>query len=181
MEKSLFQKNNPEKPTPTPYELIENEIDHLRKGTSVRYGNKARGGTAPWLIIIGFCGLAWLYFMDPICHAWYKGDAVRTYLYLHAYGTGPQSSALVASGILTPDEVKTLNHRDGAYRDYFASPDEANRKAQAIANYMADVALLHAGKYQTLDPVGRMRYLLFIKTGIPIPTSWDFLDPSVGE
>ncbi len=181
MEKSLFQKNNPEKPTPTPYELIENEIDHLKKGTSVRYGTQSKGGTLPWLIILAICGLGWLYFMDPICHAWYKGAAVRAYLYLHAYGSGPESGALVASGILTADEVKVLDRRDGTYRDYFASPDAANREAQTITNYMADVALLHAGKYQTLDPVGRMRYLLFIKPGIPLPTQWDFLDPSVGE
>ncbi len=46
---------------------------------------------------------------------------------------------------------------------------------------MANVKLLHAGKYQTLDPVGRARYLLFIKTGIFLPTEWSFLDPTVSE
>ncbi len=181
MGKSLFQKNNPEKPTPTPYELIDKEIDHLKKGTSVRYGRPAKRGAVPWLIILGIFGLAWLYFMDPICHAWYKGEAIRAYLYLHTYGTGPQTSGLIASGILSPDELKVLNRRDGSFRDYFASPDAANRRAQAITDYMANVTLLHAGKYQTLDPIERMRYLLFIKTGIPMPTQWDFLDPSVGE
>ena len=45
---------------------------------------------------------------------------------------------------------------------------------------MTNVQLLHAGKYQQLDPVGRMRYLIFIRTGIVLPTQWDFLDPSSG-
>ena len=44
---------------------------------------------------------------------------------------------------------------------------------------MTAVHLLHAGKYEQLDPVGRMRYLLFIRTGIVLPTQWSFLNPSV--
>ena len=37
MEKSLFQKDTPKGPAPTPYELIEPEIVHLKKGYSIRY------------------------------------------------------------------------------------------------------------------------------------------------
>jgi len=181
MEKSLFHKKTPEGPAPTPYELIEPEIVHLKKGYSIRYGARPKPKMPAWLVLLGFCGLAWLYLMDPLLHAWYKGEAVRTYLYLHNYGSGPLADSLVATQIFSPDEVQTLNHRQGSFQDYYSSPAAANREAGAIINYLANVHLLHAGAYQQLDPVGRMRYLLFIRTGIVLPTDWDFLDPSVGD
>jgi len=76
MEKSLFRRNLPKDPAPTPYELIEPEIVHLKKGYSIRYGPKGKKGPSPWVVGIAFCGLAWLYLMDPIIHAWYKGEAI---------------------------------------------------------------------------------------------------------
>jgi hypothetical protein len=181
MAKSLFHKKNPEKPSPTPHELIEPEVAHLTKGQSVRHGPRAKPKTPPWFFILAFCGLAWLYLIDPFLHAWYKGEAVRAYLYLHNYGSGPLADQLIATQIFSPDEIDILNHRHGAFQDYYVSPLAANHKAQTIINYMTAVHLLHAGKYQQLNLVGRMRYLLFIRTGIPLPTEWDFLDPSVEE
>ena len=181
MAKSLFQKNHPEGPTPpTPYELIEPEIVHLKKGYSIRHGPRAKAKTPPWLLVIAFCGLAWLYLMDPIIHAWYKGEAARVYLYLHNYGTGPLANELAASQILSPDEVASLNQKQGSFQDYYASLNDANHEADVIINYMTDTRLLHEGKYQKLGPIGRMRYLLFIRTGLILPTDWTFLDPSVG-
>jgi len=179
MENSLFRKDTSKGSPPTPYELIDSEIAHLKKGSSIRQGPGAKTNTHPWLIILGLCGLAWLYVMDPFLHAWYKGEAVRTYLYLHNYGTGPLLNDLIATRIFSPDEVEALNHRNGSFQDYYASPEAANREAQTILNYMTAVRLLHAGKYQQLDPVGRARYLLFIRTGIIPPTQWSVLDASV--
>jgi hypothetical protein len=177
---SLFDKGSPEgRRAPTPHELIEPEIVHLKKGYSIRHGEKKRSHTPSWLVVLGFCGLAWLYLMDPFIFAWYKGEAVRTYLYLHNYGTGPLAESLAVSGIFTPDEVITLNHRQGSYQDYYASPQEASSQAESIIAYLNNVHLLHTGKYQKLDPVGRMRYLLFIRTGIVVPTMWTFLNPSI--
>ena len=46
---------------------------------------------------------------------------------------------------------------------------------------MKDVHLLHEGQYKSLDPVGRMRYAIFIDLGIFLPTQWSFLDPAVGQ
>lgn len=181
MEKSLFHKKIPENPSPTPYELIEPEIVHLKKGYSIRYGPQTKPKTPPWLLILAICGLAWLYLMDPFYHAWYKGEAIRTYLYLHNFGTGPLVDNLTATQILSPDEVEALNHRQGSFRDYYASPEAANLQATAIINYMTSLNLLHAGKYLQLDPLGRMRYLLFIRTGIVLPTQWSILDPTVGD
>jgi hypothetical protein len=181
MEKSLFRKSTPESPSPTPYELIEPEIVHLKKGYSIRHGPHAKAKTPPWLLILAFCALGWLYLMDPFYHAWYKGEAIRTYLYLHNYGTGSAATDLIATQIFSGDEVGTLNHRQGSFQDYYASPEAANREAEAIVQYMTNVRLLHAGKYQQLDPVGRMRYLLFIRPGLVLPTEWSFLDPSVGD
>ena len=181
MENSLFHKNTPESPSANPYELIEPEIVHLKKGYSIRHGARPKRKTPPWLVIIGFCGLAWLYLMDPFLHAWYKGEAIRTYLYLHNYGAGPLGGELIATQIFSSDEVQVLNHRQGSFQDYYSSPQAANREAQTIINYMTALHLLHAGKYRQLDPMGRMRYLLFIRTGIVLPTDWSVLDPSVGD
>ena len=181
MAKSLFQKNNPEGSAPTPRELIESEIIHLKKGSSVRYGNKSKPTTSHWLLILGICGLAWFYLMDPILHAWYKGEAIRAYLYLHNYAAGPQAEELAVTQILSPEEVDTLNHRHGSFQDYYASPGAANRAAQTIINYMTALHLLHAGKYPQLDLVGKMRYFLFMRTGLIPPMAWSFLDPSVDD
>jgi len=181
MEKSLFHKATPKGPSPTPYELIEPEIVHLKKGHSIRYGPRAKPKMPLWLILLAFCSLGWLYLMDPFLHAWYKGEAVRTYLYLHSYGTGPLLNDLIATQILSPDEVETLNRRNGSFQDYYASPQAANLEAQTIINYMTALRLLHAGKYQQLNPVGRARYLLFIRTGLVPPTQWSVLEPSIGN
>ena len=181
MEKSLFHKATPKGPSPTPYELIEPEIVHLKKGYSIRHGPRAQKKAPPWLVILAFCGLGWLYLMDPVLHAWYKGDAIRTYLYLHNYGTGPLADQLIATQIFSTEEVDALNHRHGSFQDYYASPEAANRQAQIIVDYMAALHLLHDGNYQHLDPVGRMRYLLFIRTGIVPPMEWSVLDPTVGN
>lgn len=181
MAKSLFQKDNAEDSSPTPYELIEPEIVHLKKGYSIRHGPRSKPKKPLWLLVLAFCGLAWLYLMDPILHAWYKGEAAQTYLYLHNYGGGHKAEDLIATQILSPHEVETLNHRQGSFQDYYASPEAANRQADTIIDYMTSVRLLHDGKYLQLDPVGRMRYALFIRTGLVLPTDWGFLDPSVGD
>jgi len=181
MEKSLFQKGDPEKAPPTPHELISKEIDHLKKGSSVRYGKKKPSNTLAWIFILLFCGLAGLYVMDPVCHAWYKGTAARVYLYLHNYGSQPEADSLVASQILSPDEVQALNGRSGSFEGYFSSPDAAKAESQKIIDYMNSARLLHAGKYEQLDPVGKVRYVLFVKTDLLnyLPIKWSFLDPTV--
>jgi len=181
MENSLFHKKTPENPSPTPYERIESEIAHLKKGSSVRHGPNAKTTTVPWLVLLAFCGLAGLYLMDPFFHAWYKGEAIRTYLYLHNYGAGPLADKLIATQILSTAEAETLNHRQGSFQDYYASAEAANHQAQIIIDYMTAVHLLHTNQYQQLGWVGRMRCLLFIRTGIDLPTEWSFLDPSVND
>ena len=180
MEKSLFRdKETPESRPPDPYDLIDKEIGHLKKGSNVRHGPNAKNRTPNLLLILGFCGIAWLYLMDPFYHAWYKGDAVKAYLYLRNFGSASDVTNLVASGILNPEDLDNLNHRSGSYQDYYSSPDAAKKNAEAVINYMTSVKLLHAGKYQQLDPVGRMRYAVFLKFGIILPTDWPFLDPTV--
>jgi hypothetical protein len=181
MGKSLFQKNNPEDPAPTPYELIEPEIVHLKKGYSIRHGPQARKKRPLWLVSLAFCGLAWLYLMDPVVHAWYKGEAMRTYLYLHNYGSAAMCDKLMVSQILTPDDAVVLNRRTGSFQDYYPSPDAANHQAEDIIAYMTNVKRLHNGDYEPLNPFWRLRYALFIYPGLVVPTQWDFLDPSVGE
>ena len=55
------------------------------------------------------------------------------------------------------------------------------QQANEIIQYQTNVQLLHSGKYQKLDPVARMRYLLFVRTNLLLPISWDFLDPAVSD
>jgi hypothetical protein len=180
MAKSLFQKPTLREEPATPYELIEPEIVHLQKGYSIRHGQRSPRKAPPWVVVLGFLGLAWLYLMDPIIHAWYKGEAARTYLYLRNYGSAAEAQKLADTQILSADDLQILTRRQGSFQDYYASPTAASDQAAAIIDYMDNVKLLHAGKYEQLDPVGRMRYLLFIRTGLYLPTSWDFLDPGVG-
>jgi hypothetical protein len=129
--------------------------------------------------VIGACGFAWLYLMDPIEHSWYKAEAIKAYLYLHNYGAGNEATELAGSGILDAEEVTLLNQQRGSYQDYYATPQAAAKEATVIVSYLTSVKLLHAGRYEQLDPVGRMRYLLFIRTGLVLPTAWAFLDPVV--
>lgn len=179
MGKSLFDKNSPQDRPPTPYERLEPEIAHLKKGSSVRHGPNAKKRFSPWLVLLLLGTLIWFYIMDPVIHAWYRGEAVRTYLYLHNYGAGPLADELAATGLFTSDEIHTLGNRQGAFQDYYASPQAANHQAEVIIGYMKTVHLLHQGVYDQLDPINRLRYNLFIRPGIPLPTSWSFLDPSV--
>ena len=126
MGNSLFHKQSPEeKKPPTPYDLIEKEVEHLKKGSSVRHGGASKNRSVPWLVIIGFVGLAWLYLMDPFYHAWYKGEAVRAYLYLHQYGSEADVAALVGTHILSLEEIDVLNHKNGTFQDYYKSADDA--------------------------------------------------------
>ena len=180
MEKSLFHRNNPQVPAPTPHELIQPEVVHLQKRTSTRHGAAASRSTYPWLIILGCCILGGLYSIDPFIHAWDKGEAVRTYLYLHNYGTSPEAAKLAATQILSRDEVETLNRRNGSFQDYYSSLDAATRNAEAIIRHTTRARLLRAGDYKQLGPLGKVRYFLFIRTGIGLPTDWSILDPSVG-
>ena len=52
MAKSLFQKNTSEDSQPTPYELIEPEIVHLKKGYSIRHGAKGRPKRPLWMVVL---------------------------------------------------------------------------------------------------------------------------------
>lgn len=178
MGESLFRRKTTGPPRQlSPHELIEHEITHLKKGTSSRYHKPQKRSL--WLVVLAALGLAWLYLMDPILHAWYKGEAIRDYLYLHNYGAGNEATELAASGILSPEEIHTLDERHGLYQDYYATPKAAADDADSIISYLDSVKQLHRGRYEELDPVGRMRYLLFIRTGLVLPTRWDFLDPGV--
>jgi hypothetical protein len=182
MAESLFRRKTEEKQAPlTPHELIAHEVDHLKKRTTARHGNKPHRKYSIWLLVLVICALAGLWALDPIEHAWYRGDAISAYLYLHNYGAGKDADQLAACGILAPEEIGELNRRHGSYQDTYATPQAAARTAQTIVAYTNSVKQLHAGAYLNLDPVGRVRYYLFIRPGIYLPTSWNFLDPSLGD
>ena len=126
-------------------------------------------------------GALLLYILDPIEHAWYKGDAVRAYLYLHNYGTGHDADQLAACGILRPEEIGELNLLHGSYQDYYTSPQSAAAQAQTIIGYMAQAKALRVGPYDSLNWLERVRYTLFVHDGLTPPAKWDFLDPGLSQ
>lgn len=175
---SLFSKD-PEVPPPlSNLEKIESEISHLKKKSSVRDAPGSRKA-APWFFSLVLLLCLWIYIMDPCLHAWHKYQAIHAYLYLHNNGSDKLAQQMVATGILNELEANVLNQRQGSFQDYFSTPDGAIHTAQSVIDYMNDVRALHHGDYDKLGLVGKLRYNLFIKSNIPLPTEWDSLDPSV--
>ena len=184
MGESLFQRKPDAASAPTsltPHQMIEKEVEHLKKGKLARYGDKPVRKASIWLIVVTLCALVWLYIMDPVMHAWYKYEAAHAYRYLHNYGAGKEFAELAASGILSPEEIHQLDRSTQTDKDYYSTPRAGAQAAQTIVDYMASVKALHKGVYVNLDPVGRVRYTLFVRYGIIPPTSWNFLDPGIGN
>jgi hypothetical protein len=183
MAQSLFQRKPAESSNGplSPIQLIEREIDHLKRGTSVRHGNRPQRKASAWFFGLAVCASVLLYILDPIEHAWYRGDAISAYLYLHSYGTGHDADRLAGCGILRPEEVAELNDMHGSYQDSYDSPQAAARSAQAVVYFMTQAKELRAGHYYQLDWLERVRYILFIRTGLVPPLAWDFLDPGLTQ
>ena len=181
MSQSLFQRNKVETaPAPvTPHELIHKEVAHLKKGKTARYGDKPVRRASMWALVGVISAVLWLFIMDPVIHAWYKSEAIHTYVYLHYFGTSEQAAELASSGILRPEEIVELNLSQQAYKDSYDSLREAQESSHKIIHYMDSVRRLHAGKYEKLDFIGMVRYDLFIRNGLNTPTAWDGLDPVV--
>ncbi len=180
---SLFQRKpaaNSSTP-PTPHELIQKEVAHLKKRSTARLGDKPARTVSLWVLVVIGLGLLWLYAQDPILHAWYKDDAIKAYAYLHNHGTGKDADQLAGCGIMRPEEVVQLNQSLDPSATTYATPKDAAEVAQTVLAYVSSVKMLHTGHYESLDPVGRVRYTLFIRPGIPLPVAWDFLDPSVPD
>ncbi len=117
--------------------------------------------------------------MDPFLYAWHKSDAIKAYLYLHNHYSDSSTQALASSGIFTKSEIRQMNEREGNYDDYFSSANEAQQKASGIVGFMAGIRDLRAGRYDLLDPIGKLRFLLFVRIGLNPPTVWSGLNPSV--
>lgn len=169
------------KPAPFARELIEKEIEHLKKGKSVRQARDSRRSRLGAFI----CGAAFilvgLWGLDPVLYSYNRGEAIHAYLYLHNYGDDHKAAALAACGLLTPDEVHKLNVREGKFQDYFNGTAPAEEKAVALIRYMDGVHALHENRYDALTPLNKLRYILFIKTGLTPPIQWDCLDSSIDK
>jgi hypothetical protein len=176
---SIFKKTPVPNAPPTVYERIGPEITHLKKSSSSRYGADNRSEITRWPALIIFCSLLTLYIMDPFLYAWHKYEAIQVYLYLHNYESGPATDDLVAARLFSPDEIRSLNKRSGDLQDSFASAQAAKDKAAAIVSYINSLRDLHAGRYDKLDHIGKLRYVLFVRNGVYLPDEWDFLNPSV--
>jgi hypothetical protein len=162
-------------------DLIEKEIEHLKKRQSVRNAQEAKRGWSKMLITAAIFGLLWLYFMDPILFSYDRGDAIRVYLYLHNYGDDQKAQAVANTGLLTAYEVAQLNRRLGSFQDYFDGTGAAEKKADALLAYMGQVRALHQRQYESLSLVNKVRYYLFMVTGLIPPTHWDALNSSIDK
>jgi len=180
---SLFSKDPAARPRAPRYaiERIQKEIDHLKNRSSVRYGAQRNLARARVIGSFTLCALLWLYFMDPILYAFHKRDAMRIYLYLHNYGSDQKTTALIATGILSDTEINDLNRRQGNFQDYFSTPQSADQEADSTIRYLNGLYYLRTGQYDFLDPVGKLRYLLFVRFGFLPPTYWNVLNPTTTE
>jgi len=161
--------------------LIDKEIDHLKKRQGVRNAQEAKRGWSKMLVAAAVLAVIWLYLMDVFLFSWNRGDAIRVYLYLHNYGDDQKASAVANSGLLTPYEVATLNKRQGSFQDYYNGTGPAEKRAGELIAYMDQVRALHERHYDSLSLVNKVRYGLFMETGLIPPTHWDGLNSSIDK
>lgn len=179
---SIFNKDNqPEPPGRYAKVWIEGEIKHLKKPKPVRNLTNVSYNAGRISLLIGFLALIFLYIMDPIFYSFYKDDAIQAYLYLHNYGSDSLANELVQSGILTDQDAAKLDRNTGDFHSYFQNTEAARKEAYVILYFMSQVHALHVGDYDRLDPLQKLRYFLFIKTGLTPPTSWPAINPAVPE
>lgn len=175
---SIFSRALPT-PAPTLFDRLGPELEHLQKVTSVRYGTMAHKQSYGWAAAIAICSLLALYFMDPFIYAMHKYEAMQAYVYLHNHDSKSYTDALAATRMFSQDELDALNRQKATSADSNMSPREAEDKAATVVAYMKSVRDLHLGRYEGLDPIGKLRYLLFVRTGLIPPTEWSGLNPSV--
>ena len=175
---SIFSRD-PTSRARTVIEQIGPEIRHLQKGGATAREGARSSKMGAWTASIALFILLALFLMDPFLYAWHKSDAIRAYVYLNNYDSGSATRSLAASGIFSKSEISAMNDRHDSYQGYFSSPAEAEQTAVAIVGYMNGLRDLRAGRYQQLDSIGKLRYLLFVRMGLNPPTSWSGLNPTV--
>jgi hypothetical protein len=181
MPDSLFHRKPDAKATAvlTPHQMIEKETAHLKNRTTARYGDRPKRRLSVWMTVLVLGGLLGLYLLDPILHAWYRYDAIHAYTYLHNFGSGNEATELATCGMFRPDEIVQINRGTLTDKDDYATPQDAAKTARAVLNYVASVKALHNGNYEQLNWLGRLRYDIFVRSGLNPPIAWDVLDPGV--
>jgi hypothetical protein len=169
------------RPDPFSPDLIAKEITHLKKGRSVRQAQDSRRSKWRIFLFVVVVALLGLYGMDPMLFSYDRGDAIQVYLYLHNYGNDHEADTMVACGLLTPGEAHQLRLRQGSFQDYFDGTKAAEEKAAALVRYMNGVHDLHQYRYAALTPLNKLRYILFMKTGLTPPISWNALNSSIDK
>jgi hypothetical protein len=178
---SLFGNDPGKRPPLSAYapERIEREVSHLSKKGSVRHMRETRRSGLAWLITLVVIVFLWLFFMDTVLHSFARSDAIRTYLYLHNYGSDKKALELARTGMFTPNEIEILNRRPGSFQDYFVNSHAADQSADSIIRYMQSLSDLRTGQYAKLGIVGKIRYQLFVRFGLIPPEKWSLFEPSV--
>jgi len=161
------------------FEQIGPEIQHLEKGGSTVRVGKAHSKAGARAATIGICALLGLFFMDPFLYEMHKSTAIRAYVYLHSQGSDTSLQPLITSGIFSKDEIARLNKQRGLYQSDFSSTIDAETHAAGVVSFVNEMQALHRGDYEQLDPIGKLRYLIFVRIGLEPPTTWSGLNPSV--
>jgi hypothetical protein len=182
---SLFNRDSGPKQPLDPYsrERIKKEIGHLTHRESVRHPGKRikvrtknKWVTAGVILALALLGL---FLLDPPMHAYYRGEAIRAYLYLHHFGSDRKATELIDTGIFRGPELELLNHRSGNFENYYSSPIVASKAADDIIRYLQGVEALRHRDYDQLDTLSKVRYWLFARWGLFMPTHWEWLDPAI--
>ena len=183
MASSIFGKDPSQQPVPPAFARarIEREIAHLKKPQSTRHGPNEHDIQGIFSFCVILFAIIGLYFMDPFFYSWYKGDAIQAYLYLHNCDSDQKAQALIATGILTQEDVEILNRRHGSFQDYYSSPQEAEKTADSIISFMNGLSKQRTGPYDDLDLLGKIRYNLFCRWGLNPPSEWTSLNPAVKD
>jgi hypothetical protein len=167
------------KPAPFAHELIEKEIAHLLKRKGTRHAAVTSRTWSKMIVTAVVLGLITLWGLDTVLFSYNRGDAIRVYLYLHNYGNDAKADAVAQAGYFTPSEIHYLDARQGQFQDYFPSRIVAEAKGAELVAYGREVRNLHQGHEDMLSPLDKVRYFLFVKTGLIPPTRWDVLNPSI--
>lgn len=180
---TIFDKDPSDRPAAPPYarERIEQEIAHLKKPQSTRHAADERRSLGIFVSFLIVSAIVGLYVMDPFLYSWYKGDAIKAYLYLHNYDDDQKARNIAATGILTDSDVEILNHRQGSFQDYYTTRQDAEKDANSVISFMNGLSKLRGGRYDDLDPLSKVRYNLFCRWHLIPPTEWPALNPQIKD
>ncbi|MEM1058424.1 MAG: hypothetical protein AAGK14_04180 [Verrucomicrobiota bacterium] len=161
------------------YEGIQNEVKNSAR-TKVKPNPLYTLVRVTGVVLFGT--LLALFFLDPFIYPIQKTKAMRSIVYLNLYGDPADVQRLAASSLLDDQDVEALMVKDGDYRAFFPGGTAEAREVGASAlAYMEEVKAMHEGNVDALTIYNRIRYYLFVPTGLRPPKYWTSLNPDASD